>query len=111
MKTKFATALMAAEPARAAPLNHVRRLRRELPVLFWVWFALIVDYLFEIRPEDMELGFFEVAEVIFLYREGEEAGSAERHEQTGGQRDPGKFEAHLFGRKPFGRPGAKAEVV
>src|SRR5271165_3777774 len=110
---KLASALMAADPARAAPVNQVRRLRREVGALLRLFGSLIyycswlaVDNLFEIRPEHVEFGFFHVVKVVFLHGEGEEAGSAEGHQQTACKRNPGEFESHAVKRKS-GRRSAK----
>jgi len=52
-----------------------------------------VDQVFKIRPENMELGFLYIAEIIFTNRKGKQTGTAQGHQQTGCERDPGKFKS------------------
>ena len=78
--TKLASALMTADPKRAALLNQVKKdLRLVFGSLAFVLIRLLLRGLvyefLDVLPENVIFGFFQVVEVIFLHGKDEQTSS------------------------------------
>jgi hypothetical protein len=100
--TKLASALTTADPKRAALLNQVKKERR---LVFGSLAFVLIRFLlrgqvyefFDVLPEDVILGFFEVGEVVTLDGKDEKTSSSETHEKARGKCEVGDLGAHLEG--------------
>src|SRR3954451_11263519 len=109
MKTRFDTAESTAEPNRPTLVSHARTRRRGICksssavciIGFRVATGMIalllgsidtgVDQIFEVAPEDLVLGVFEVMKVVFFHRKNEDAHGGDCHAEAGEDGDPGQF--------------------
>src|SRR4051794_3440370 len=104
MKTRLDTAESTAAPNRPTLLSHARRRRRGAFTSVSVWLlgsVLATDitgfllggihHLFQVAPEDLVLGVFNVVEIIFLDREHKDEHGGHRHTKTGHDGDPRQF--------------------
>src|ERR1039458_2491696 len=104
MKTRLDTALSTAAPNRPTLVSHARTWRRggwvsTAPVRPWgsgfaIGIRLLlggIDQFFQIAPEDLILGVFDVVEIVFLYGKDEDANGGERHAEAGDNGNPCQF--------------------
>src|ERR1039457_3091402 len=96
MNTRLDTALSTAEPNRPTLVSHASTLRRGMccsSAAVWLWRSGLatgialgitlllggIDQLFQIAPENLVLGLFDVVEIVFLDGEDKDAHGGERH--------------------------------
>src|ERR1035438_4933680 len=109
MKTRLDTAESAAEPNRPTLVSHARTRRRGMcgsSVAVWLWGLLLatgitlllggIHQLFQIAPEDLIFGVFDVVEIIFLDGKDENADGGQSHTEAGENGNPGQLVAPVL---------------
>ena len=124
MKTRLETAESTAEPNRPTLVSHASTRRRgicgsafrgvamgsdwPLALRFSLGVTTGFDQFFQIAPEDLVLGVFEVVKVVFLDGKNEDAHGGDRHAEAGEDGDPGQFHRTSSIPKTTGRRAAAA---
>src|ERR1019366_3257775 len=123
MKTRFETAESTAETNRPTLVSHARTRRRgtgssALAAAITLGITLLLGgiQLFQIAPEDLVLGVFDVVKIVLLYRKDEDAHGGQRHREAGQNGNPGQFHRAssiptMVGRRAMAACCAKNEMV
>src|SRR5260370_30180926 len=130
MKTRLDTAESPAEPNRPTLVSHARTRRRGMcgsTAAVWLsgWVLAMgiitlllggIDELFQIAPEDLILGAFYVAEIVFLDGKDEDADGGQRHTDAGENGDPGQLHRvswmpTTIGRRALAACWARSEIL
>src|ERR1035438_8184825 len=94
MKTRLETAESTAEPNRPTLVSHARTRRRGIGASVLaaaITFLLGGIQIFQIAPEDLVLGVFDVVKIVLLDGEDEDAHGGQRHREAGQNGNPGQF--------------------
>src|ERR1035438_3358026 len=95
MNTRLLTALSTAEPNRPTLVSHASTFRRGIGAsVLAVAIRLLlggIHQIFQIAPEDLILGVFDVVKIVFFYSKDENAHRGQRHRQAADDGNPGQF--------------------
>src|ERR1039457_651661 len=95
MNTRLLTALSTAEPNRPTLVSHASTFRRGIGAsVLAVAITLLlggIHQIFQIAPEDLILGVFDIVEVVFFDGKYENADGGESHAEAGENGNPGQF--------------------
>src|ERR1035441_7057747 len=119
MKTRLLTAESTAEPNRPTLVSHASTFRRGIGASVLataITLLLGIHQLFQIAPEDLILGVFEVVKIVLFYGKDKDAHRGQRHREAAQNGNPGQFHRAssiptMMGRRAMAACCARNEMV